>query len=157
MNALETAPKSSFIDTNVWLYAFIEGDDPQKSARAMLLIGACKTVIVSIQVINEVCVNLIKKARFSEQQVQQLVESFYAKYLVVELNKLLLLKASVLRAQYAFSFWDSTIVASALYADAAVLYSEDMQDGLIIENRVRITNPFKGLQQTSAETGGSPT
>ena len=98
-----------------------------------------------------------KKAQFSEQQVQQLVESFYAKYLVVELNKPLLLKASVLRAQYAFSFWDSTIVASALYADAAVLYSEDMQDGLVIENRVRITNPFKGLQQTSAESGGSPT
>jgi predicted nucleic acid-binding protein len=27
-----------------------------------------------------VCVNLIKKAQFSEQQVQQLIESFYAKY-----------------------------------------------------------------------------
>jgi predicted nucleic acid-binding protein len=157
MSALGTEPEGSFVEANVWLYAFIEGGDPQKSARAKLLIGACKTVIVSIQMINEVCVNLIKKAQFSEQQVQQLVESFYAKYLVVELNKLLLLKASVLWAQYAFSFWDSTIVASALYADAVVLYSEDMQDGLVIENRVRITNPFKGLQRTNAETGGSPT
>jgi predicted nucleic acid-binding protein len=83
------------------------------------------------------------------------IESFYAKYLVVELNKPLLLKASALRAQCAFSCWDSTIVASALYSDAAVLYSEDMQDGLVVENRVRIINPFKGLQQTSAESGGS--
>ena len=101
------------------------------------------------------CVNLIKSAQFSEQQVQQLIESFYAKYLVVELNKPLLLKASALREQYAFSFWDSTIVASALYAHASVLYSEDMQDGLIIENRMRVINPFKGLQQTSAESEGS--
>jgi predicted nucleic acid-binding protein len=155
MNALETGPESCFIDTNVWLYAFIEGDDPHKSARAKLLIEASRDVIVSIQVINEVCVNLIKKVQFSEQQVQQVIESFYAKYLVVELNKPLLLKASALRAQCAFSFWDSTIVASALYSDAAVLYSEDMQDGLVVENRVRIINPFKGLQQTSAESGGS--
>jgi len=97
---------------------------------------------VSTQVINEVCVNLLKKAQFSEQQVQQLIESFYARYLVIELSKTLLLKASALRVQYTFSFWDSTIVSSALHADASVLYSEDMQDGLVVENRLRIINPF---------------
>ena len=101
------------------------------------------------------CVNLIKRAQFSEQQVQQLIESFYAKYLVIELSKPLLLKASALREQYTFSFWDSTIVSSALYADASVLYSEDMQDGLVVENRLRIINPFKELEQASAESGGS--
>jgi predicted nucleic acid-binding protein len=155
MSVSETGPESCFVHTNIWLYAFIAGDDRQKSAGAKLLIEASRAVIVSIQVINEVCVNLIKKAQFSEQQVQQLIESFYAKYLVVELSKPLLLKASVLRAQCAFSFWDSTIVASALYADASVLYSEDMQDGLVVENRVRIINPFTGLQQTRAESEGS--
>ena len=95
---------------------------------------------------NEVCVNLLKKAQFSEQQVQQLIESFYAKYMVIELSKTLLLKASALRSQYAFSFWDSTIVASALHADASALYSEDMQDGLVVENRMRIIHPFIHVQ-----------
>jgi len=155
MSEPETGPESCFVDTNIWLYAFIEGDDRRKSARAKALIEASRAVGVSTQVINEVCVNLIKRAQFSEQQVQQLIESFYAKYLVIELNKPLLLKASALREQYAFSFWDSTIVSSALYADASVLYSEDMQDGLVVENRVRIITPFKELQQTSAESGGS--
>ena len=105
--------------------------------------------------INEVCVNLIKRAQFSEQQVQQLIESFYAKYFVVELSKPLLLKASALRGQYAFSFWDSTIVSGALAADVSVLYSEDMQDALVVENRLRILNPFKGLAQAGAQSGGS--
>jgi predicted nucleic acid-binding protein len=71
-------------------------------------------VIVSPQVINAVCVNLIKKAQFSEPHVQQLIESFYAKYLVVEVSKTLLLKASALREPYGFSFRDSTILSSAL-------------------------------------------
>ena len=109
---------------------------------------------MSTQVINEACVNLIKKAHFSEQQIQQLIESFYAKYIVVELSKPLLLKASALRGQHALSFWDSIIVASALSTKATVLYSEDMQDGLVVENRLRIVNPFKGPPQVTAPPEG---
>jgi predicted nucleic acid-binding protein len=113
-------------------------------------------VFVSTQVINEVCVNLIKKAQFSEQQIQQLIESFYAKYVVVELSKLLLLRGSALREQHAFSFWDSLIVAGALAANATVLYSEDMQDGLVVEKHLRIVNPFKeSLQAAGPAEGGN--
>ncbi len=41
------------------------------------------------------------------------------------------------------SFWDSLIVASALAAGANVLYSEDIQDGLIVLKQLNIINPFK--------------
>ncbi len=148
MSGTEAPPESCFIDTNIWLYAFIEGDDPQKTARAKSLIETQRAIYVSTQVINEVCVNGIKKAHFSEQQVQQLIESFYAKYVVVDLSKSLLLKASALRGQNALSFWDSIIVSSALHANVSVLYSEDIQDGLLIENKVRIINPLKETQPT---------
>ena len=99
MSGVETPPESCFIDTNIWLYAFIEGDDPHKTARAKSLIETQRAIYISTQVINEVCVNVLKKAHFSEQQVQQLIESFYAKSVVVELSKLVLLKASALRGQ----------------------------------------------------------
>ena len=71
------------------------------------------------------------------------------------MSKALLLKASALREQYTFSFWDSTIVSSALHAGASVLYSEDMQDGLVVENRMRIINPFENLQPTDTHSRGS--
>jgi predicted nucleic acid-binding protein len=35
------------------------------------------------------------------------------------------------------------IVASAFSAGAGMLYSEDMQDGLVVEQRLMIVNPFK--------------
>ena len=142
MSVPDAAPESCFVDTNIWLYAFIEGEDHQKTTRAKELLEASRTIIVSTQVINEVCVNLLKKAQFAEQ-------------MVIELNKTLLLKASALREQYTFSFWDSTIVSSALHAGASVLYSEDMQAGLVVENRVRIINPFDNLQPTGAHLRGS--
>jgi predicted nucleic acid-binding protein len=154
MTGPEAKAASCFIDTNIWLYAFTVGDDPEKTARAKSLIETQSAVFVSAQVINEVCVNLLKKAQFSEQQIQHLIESFYAKYAVVELSKPLLLRGSALREQHAFSFWDSLIVAGALAANATVLYSEDMQDGLIVENRLRIVNPFKKSFQTADPSEG---
>ncbi len=155
MSVPDAEPENCFVDTNIWLYALIEGDDPQKTARAKALLEASRAIMVSTQVINEVCINLLKKAQFSEPQVQQLIESFYAKYRVVELHTALLLKASALRERYAFSFWDSLIVSSALHAEAAVLYSEDMQDGLVVENRVQIIHPLKQLPPTSAQVQSS--
>jgi predicted nucleic acid-binding protein len=61
---------------------------------------------------------------------------------VVEINSNILINSSHLRSQYMFSFWDSLIVASALFADANILYSEDMQNGLIILDKLQIINPF---------------
>lgn len=105
-----------FVDTNIWLYAFIEADDETdnttKSAIARTLIQKSEPV-VSTQVINEVCVNLLRRANFSEEQISRLIESFYEKYQVIELTKSVLLLASQHRQRYSLSFWDSTIVAAA--------------------------------------------
>ncbi len=43
--------------------------------------------------------------------------------------------------RYGFSFYDSLIVAAALEAKCRILYSEDLQDGQIIE-KLMIVNPF---------------
>jgi predicted nucleic acid-binding protein len=62
---------------------------------------------------------------------------------VVEAQKGLLLSASQLRQEYAFSYWDSMIVAAALVSGVKTLYSEDMQHGLTIKEELKIVNPFK--------------
>src|SRR5689334_9705585 len=132
--------EACFIDSNIWLYAFTD-DDLQKKNIAQKLIKTTQPVI-SVQVINEVCVNLIKRAKFPESQISELVETFYEKYDVAELHKGLLLSASQLRQEYAFSYWDSIIVAAALASDVKTLYSEDMQHGLVIRESLHIANPF---------------
>jgi predicted nucleic acid-binding protein len=43
---------------------------------------------------------------------------------------------------YKFSYYDSQIIASALEHQCEILYSEDMQDGQVIEHCLRIINPF---------------
>lgn len=130
-----------FVDSNVWLYAFIDSNDAEKSAAARELLQVVAPV-VSTQVINEVSVNLLRRAAFTEVQVRDLVRSFYEKYRVVELTEPVLFRASELRERHSISFWDGLIVATALTANVGLLYSEDMQDGLAIDGSLRIQNPF---------------
>jgi len=133
----------SFVDSNIWLYNFIERQDTSKSAAAQQLIGRIKPKIcLSTQVINEVCFNLQRKADFTETQIRTLIKRYYFEYEIVELNERVLGWASDLRSRFDISFWDGLIVASALFANAEILYSEDMQNGLLIEDRLRIVNPF---------------
>ncbi len=133
--------KACFIDANIWLYAFTN-NDMSKTKMAQSIIRANESIL-STQVINEVCVNLIKKSNLTETQIGELIETFYKQYRVTELDKRVLLTASELRDEYSLSFWDSMIVAAAFITGAEILYSEDMQDGLIIRESLRIINPLK--------------
>jgi predicted nucleic acid-binding protein len=45
--------------------------------------------------------------------------------------------------RYGYATFDALIVASALRANCDVLWSEDMQDGIVIDRRLRIANPFR--------------
>lgn len=130
-----------FIDTNIWLYAFIPSQDLSKSTLAKTLIQQ-SDIIISSQVINEICVNLIKKAQFDETGIQHLINSFYSKYKVDFIDRDLLLKASELRHKLQFSFWDSLIVSSALIGGAEILFTEDMTNGFVVENCLKLINPF---------------
>ncbi len=47
-----------------------------------------------------------------------------------------------LAQRFRLSVYDGMIVASALLAGCATLYSEDLQDGLKIDNRLTLRNPF---------------
>ncbi|MEK6323678.1 MAG: PIN domain-containing protein [Acidobacteriota bacterium] len=139
---MSSGSQTCFIDTNIWLYAFIPSQDANKSTKAKAIIRQ-SDIIASSQVINEICVNLIKKAQFDEPAIQRLINSFYNRYNVTIVHKTTLLKSSELRERLQLSYWDSLIVSSALLGGAEILYTEDMADGLLVENRLRITNPFK--------------
>ncbi len=133
--------KKCFIDTNIWLYAFISSDDHRKTKTAKHLVEG-RAIVTSSQVINELCVNLLKKANLREDEISGIIASFYNRYDVVEFSRDLLLQASNLRCDYNFSYWDSLIVSCALHAGARLLYSEDMHNGLVVDKSLEIINPF---------------
>lgn len=137
-----------FYDSNIWLYRFLidpdcdDAEEVEKHNTATTLTDA-DNILISTQVINEVCAVLLKKAKISEIQIQQIIQEFYEGCVVIEIDCKILINASELRTSFSLSFWDSLIVASALSSNASILYSEDMQDGLIVANQLTLINPFQ--------------
>ncbi len=129
-----------FADSNIFLYAFM-ANDGEKSEKAFSIIKQ-PSIILSTQVMNEICVNLIKKSKYTNDDIVQLVKNINDKYQVVTVDTDTILKAAFLRKSYNFSYWDSMIVSSALESRCSILYSEDMQNGQIIEKQFKIINPF---------------
>ena len=134
--------ESVFFDTNIFLYALLDFQDKQKHDIAVNLLSKNPGGAISTQVVNEVCSNLIRLAKASEMIVEQAIHNFFSKYFVVLPSESTLKRASQLRQNHKFSYWDSIIIASALEAKSSVLYSEDMQHHLVIEKSLTIINPF---------------
>jgi len=132
----------AFIDSNVWLYAFMDDSSP-KHAPAKALIEQDR-VVLSTQVVNEVCNNLIRKAGYTEPEIQQTIQNWAAVYQILDVTLPMIRQASVLRIAYRLSYWDSLILATAQDAGCSVVYSEDMQDGLRI-GALTLRNPFKAM------------
>ena len=135
-----------FVDTNIWLYAVL--DSPQerkkhKKARDFLrtLYVTGFKIVVSAQVINELYVNLLKNG-IPEAKVRDVCKEVM-KNRFVNIEKITIEKAWNFREKYNFSYWDSLIVAAAWLANCETLFSEDMQDGLIVDGQVKILNPLR--------------
>lgn len=129
-----------FIDSNIWLYALLAGSEYAKEQTARNLVN--RSVVVSIQVVNEVCFNLREKGSLPEENIRRLIQSFHADNFVVPITQAAQLSASTLRERYSFSFWDSLIVAAALEASCDRMFSEDMQHGLVVDGMLIIEKPF---------------
>ena len=126
-----------FFDTNILVYAFL---DVGKRGRALDLIAAGGTI--SAQVLNEFTQVARRKFGLAPNDVREILgvvrQTVTVEPLTVETHDL----GIALSLKYSFSVYDAMIVASALRCNAATLYSEDMQHGVVVERRLRIVNPF---------------
>ena len=132
-----------FLDTNILIYAFSE-DEPQKQEVALSFIeNTYGDTLISSQVINELCNIFLKKFKLSTCEVEEAVLELDSILDVVSFDISTQIKALKLKEKYQFQYFDALIVATALENKCKILYSEDMQHELLVENRLQIINPFK--------------
>lgn len=132
-----------FLDSNILVYSSLE-DDKEKHDNVLHFLGTIKgkVIFISTQVANEVYVSLLKH-ELKDEDIQNIVSKIIDIYNTSIITINTIRSAWNLKTQYNLSYWDSLIVASALESGCKVLYTEDMQDGLVINNMITIRNPFK--------------
>ena len=135
-----------FLDTNVFVYALL-ASEPLKKQRALQLVEqalATHTGCTSYQTIQEFANVATRKfaQRFTPEQCQQFITAAMQPINRVASSAELVQNALELQAETRYSFYDSLVLASALQADADVLYTEDLQHNQLIHGTLRIMNPF---------------
>lgn len=134
----------AFFDTSVVLYLL--SADTLKADRAEALLAAGGTI--SVQVLNEFASVAFRKLRLSWTEIREVLAQVRAICKVEPLTIEGHDRGTRVAERYGFSLYDSLIVSAALQTGCTTLYSEDMQDGQLIERQLTIRNPFGG--------GGAP-
>lgn len=129
----------AFFDTNVLVYVVGQKDRRTETAEALLAGGG----IISVQVLNELANVTRKKLRLSREEIDEALAAIRVLCpspvpLTIDTHD----AGRRIAAKYGYSMFDGLIAASALEAACDTLYSEDLQNGQVIEGRVTIRNPF---------------
>jgi len=132
----------SFIDSNVLIYW--TDDSTRADVVEKLLVADAS---ISIQVLNEFTNVLFKKRALPLKQIRKWCDTLLDVCEVYELSVKTHSLALQLMSKYKLSFYDANIVSAAGLAGCDVLYSEDMQDGLVVrfpdKTSLSIRNPFR--------------
>lgn len=126
------------VDTNILVYLHDSSDTRKRNIAENILAGNPK---ISSQVISEY-LNVTRRI-LSLPKADLIIQSAdLFKYCeIISVSCKTLTTAAALVQKYDFQMFDSIIVAATLEVDCTVLYSEDMQHGLVI-NKLTILNPF---------------
>jgi predicted nucleic acid-binding protein len=129
----------AFFDTSILVYVVVEKDKRTDKAEALLAGGG----IISVQVLNELANVSRKKLRMSWEEIDEALAAIRVLCpsplpLTIDTHD----AGRRIAAKHGYSMFDGLIAASALEAECDTLYSEDMQDGQVIEGRLTIRNPF---------------
>ena len=129
----------SFFDTNVLVY--LASGDTAKADRAEAALA--KGGAISVQVLNEIANVARRKMALSWPETHALLSMVRGLLSVQELTTDVHDTGLALAERYQLSIYDAMIAAAALHADCDVLWSEDMQDGMVIAPGLRVANPLR--------------
>lgn len=132
---------SVFIDTNILIYYFQNLDEPRKTIARNLIHKNIEVIVLSTQVLGEFF-NVMKKKGNETTKCVTIIEECMKIFSIAVIRTHHVSLAMRISVKYGFSYYDSLIVASALEAGCKTLFSEDLQHNQLIENQLRIINPF---------------
>ncbi len=126
------------VDTNVLVYLHDSSDTRKRNIAEHILAGNPK---VPSQVISEYLNVTRRVLKLSKFEIVAQSANLLKDCEIIQVSCHTLTKATDLIQKFDFQLFDSIIVAAACEADCNILYSEDMQHGLVVEG-LTILNPF---------------
>jgi predicted nucleic acid-binding protein len=129
-----------FLDTNILVYSY-SNNEPNKQTIARKLMEQNYSFI-STQVLQELVNIATRKLGFSYNDAINAINECVQNNTLYTNTNATITKACSIATQYKTSFYDSLIIAAALLSNCTTLYTEDLHNGLIVDNILTVKNPF---------------
>lgn len=134
---------STFVDSNIFIYADDDGDAKKQRVAAFTLDGLIQRseVVISTQVLQEYFSSAIRKLRFSAEKARERVVVM-SMLPMVQVDPEMVLAAIDLHRLRKLSMWDALIVRAAIAGGCTRLLTEDLNHGESFDS-VKVENPFR--------------
>jgi predicted nucleic acid-binding protein len=132
----------AFLDSNILIYLYSE-DELEKQNIVNNIFDKFECVI-STQTLNEFCNVCLKKLKKNVSEIIESLNEIKGSCRLEFVDDSVMERALLLHEKYSYSYFDSLMLSSALKYNCAIIYSEDMQHGQLIESSLKIINPFAG-------------
>lgn len=130
-----------FWDTNVLVYCY-DKKQSERKIKAQALSLVLPDIMISTQVMNELAFVLSKKQGLDWDMVASVLQEVTQNFTIHNNTSTTILKTPGIAKKYKFSFFDSLIISAAMESGCNILYSEDLQHNQLIENKLKVINPF---------------
>ena len=128
----------NFLDTNILVYAF--SNDRRAERAQALLEGGNSIGVQSLNEFTNVARGKLKESWSWTQEALDRICSLCET--IVPLDIAVHSRGVAISERYKLHIYDALIVAAALKQGCAILWSVDMQDGLIVDGLLTVRNPF---------------
>lgn len=133
------------LDTNLLIYVY-DQNDPQKQSHSRLILDRLQGIgagRLSIQSLSEFANIAMKKLSpvIPGSETAEIVRMLASVFPVCYITPAIVANAARAVQEYQMSFYDAQIWSCALFNQTPIVFSEDFQDGQVIEG-VRFVNPF---------------
>ncbi|MCL1875550.1 MAG: PIN domain-containing protein [Synergistaceae bacterium] len=134
-----------FLDTNVLIYFYSDDDEIKRNIAYHTLNN--HDCVTNIQALSESCNVWLKKYSWNTEKIKAHLDNIeLVCNEILSIHRSTITKALALKGRYGYSYYDCLMLASALDGDCRIIFTEDMSDGQIINDTLKIVNPFGKTQ-----------
>lgn len=131
-----------FLDSNILIYLYTS-DEEKKATSINAIFDAHKEIFISTQVMFEFSYVIHRKMKIDYIAIEAALKEFKEAFEIAIITDSSIMHAIAIASKYKYSLPDSLIMAVALESGCDLLFTEDMHNEQLVEEKLTIRNPFR--------------
>ena len=134
-------PDKVFLDTNILIYLYSESEANKRQVAYRILDN--HYCVTNLQALNEASNTWFRKYSWESSKIHSHLDNIELVCdIILPISRATINMALSIKDRYGYSYYDCIMLSSALESNCSIIFTEDMNNGQIISDRLTVINPF---------------